>query len=80
MNDGKSHLGDHAVPIARAEIASRAVFIAYGVNGEPLPEKHGFPMREVAEGRYGSPWTRYLYRLEAVTRLSKAQHADIGLF
>jgi DMSO/TMAO reductase YedYZ molybdopterin-dependent catalytic subunit len=41
------------------EVLSGKVFLAYGVNGVALPEKHGFPLRVVAEGHYGSHWTKY---------------------
>jgi DMSO/TMAO reductase YedYZ molybdopterin-dependent catalytic subunit len=42
------------------EVLSGAVFLAYGVNGETLPEKHGFPLRGVAQGHYGSRWIKYV--------------------
>jgi DMSO/TMAO reductase YedYZ molybdopterin-dependent catalytic subunit len=31
------------------EIRKGKVFLAYGVNGKPLPQKHGFPLRIVAQ-------------------------------
>jgi len=40
------------------------VFLAYGVNGKTLPQKHGFPLRVVAEDTYGSDWVKYVYGLE----------------
>ncbi len=46
------------------EILSGKVFLAYGVNGEALPEKHGFPLRVVAEGHYGSRWTKYVGKVK----------------
>jgi sulfoxide reductase catalytic subunit YedY len=45
------------------DILSDRVFLAYQVNGEVLPEKHGFPLRVVAEGYYGSDWVKYVYRV-----------------
>lgn len=45
------------------EVLSGKVFLAYAVNGEVLPEKHGFPLRVVAEGHYGSQWTKYLEKV-----------------
>ena len=36
------------------------VFLAYRVNGEPLPRKHGFPVRLVAEDHYGGRWVKYV--------------------
>lgn len=46
------------------DILSNKVFLAYGVNGETLPKKHGFPLRVVAEGNYGSDWIKYVYKVE----------------
>ncbi len=42
------------------EVLSGKVFLAYQVNGETLPQKHGFPLRVVAEGEYGSRWVKYV--------------------
>jgi sulfoxide reductase catalytic subunit YedY len=47
------------------DIASHKVFLAYEVNGQTLPQKHGFPLRAVAEDYYGSNWTKYVYTVEA---------------
>ena len=33
------------------------------VNGEDLPLKHGFPLRVIAEGYYGSDWVKYVYKM-----------------
>jgi len=46
------------------EILGGKVFLAYGVNGEPLPQKHGFPLRVVAEGHYGSNWIKYVSQVK----------------
>jgi DMSO/TMAO reductase YedYZ molybdopterin-dependent catalytic subunit len=48
-----------------ADIRSDKVFLAYEVNGERLPQKHGFPLRIVAEDYYGANWVKYVYRVEA---------------
>jgi len=42
------------------EILAGKVFLSYGVNGESLPRKHGFPLRVVAEGHYGNSWVKYV--------------------
>ena len=49
-----------------ADIRSDKVFLAYAVNGEKLPQKHGFPVRIVAEDYYGSDWVKYVYKIEAL--------------
>ncbi len=43
------------------DILANRVFLAYGVNGETLLKKHGFPLRAVAEGYYGSDWGKYVH-------------------
>ena len=48
-----------------AEIDSGRVFLAYSVNGQALPQKHGFPLRAVAADRLGSDWVKFVYKLEA---------------
>jgi sulfoxide reductase catalytic subunit YedY len=48
------------------DILSNKVFLAYRVNGETLPKKHGFPMRVVAEGHYGYEWIKYVRKVEVV--------------
>ena len=42
------------------EILSNKVFLSYQVNGQTLPEKHGFPLRVVAEDHYGYEWVKYV--------------------
>ena len=42
------------------DILSNKVFLAYRVNGQILPQKHGFPLRTVAEGYYGYDWIKYV--------------------
>jgi len=47
------------------DIRSEKVFLAYNVNNKVLPQKHGFPLRAVAEGYYGSNWVKYVYKIKA---------------
>jgi len=51
------------VPISDAQ--SDTVFLAYKVNGVALPQRHGFPLRVVAEGYYGYDWVKYVYKVTA---------------
>jgi DMSO/TMAO reductase YedYZ molybdopterin-dependent catalytic subunit len=46
------------------DIQSAQVFLAYQVNGEPLTQKHGFPLRLVAEGYYGYEWVKYVDKIQ----------------
>jgi len=51
------------------DIRKGKIFLAYGVNGKPLPPKHGFPLRIVAEDRYGSEWVKYVYKMTVEKRI-----------
>ncbi len=47
-----------------ADVRAERVFLAYAVNGRPLPEKHGYPLRVVAEGYYGDDWVKYVDQMK----------------
>jgi DMSO/TMAO reductase YedYZ molybdopterin-dependent catalytic subunit len=48
------------VRIPLGAIDRKRIFLAYRVNGEPLPQKHGSPLRLVYEDTYGSDWVKYV--------------------
>ena len=50
------------------EVQANEVFLAYRVNGVPLPVQHGFPMRLVAQEHYGARWVKYVYKITAIAR------------
>ncbi len=48
----------------RLEIASADEnFLAYEVNGKPLPVQHGFPLRAVFPNMWGSYWLKWLVEI-----------------
>jgi sulfoxide reductase catalytic subunit YedY len=49
------------------DVLSNKVFLAYAVNGKTLPQKHGFPLRLVAEDYYGSDWVKFVYKVTVET-------------
>jgi sulfoxide reductase catalytic subunit YedY len=49
------------------EVMSDQIFIAYSVNEQPLPERHGFPIRLVAEDHKGWRWVKYINRIIVVS-------------
>jgi len=73
MEDGITHVTvrgpkgvyEHKVRFPIKDILSDKVFLAYQVNNESLPVKHGFPLRVVAEGYYGFDWVKYVFNIEA---------------
>ncbi len=46
------------IPINKLD--QKKIFLAYRVNGETLPQKHGFPLRLVYEDAYGYDWVKYV--------------------
>ena len=49
------------------EAMSDGVFLAYEVNGQTLPLEHGYPLRLVVRGKYGSRWVKWLTRIEVAS-------------
>jgi len=54
------------MPLDRIE--SGGAILAYEVNGEPLDAEHGFPLRLVVPGYYGTNSVKWLFRLELADR------------
>jgi DMSO/TMAO reductase YedYZ molybdopterin-dependent catalytic subunit len=48
------------VRILLKTLDQKRIFLAYQVNGETLPQKHGFPLRLVYEDAYGYDWVKYV--------------------
>lgn len=63
---GSTGLSRHTRRYDLEEVMGDRVFVAYGVNGQPLPRRHGFPMRVVAHDHKGSRWVKYLNRVTVV--------------
>lgn len=60
------------MPLQR--VAAGGVLLAYAMNGEPLTREHGFPLRLVIPGYYGTNSVKWLVKLEC------AEHRSTGLF
>jgi DMSO/TMAO reductase YedYZ molybdopterin-dependent catalytic subunit len=54
----------HRFPLR--DVQTDKAFLAYAVNEKRLPEKHGFPLRAVAEGYVGAEWIKFVERIDAV--------------
>ncbi len=55
-----------SIPLDRA--LNYDVFLAYQMNGVPLPKEHGFPLRAVVPGLYGIKNVKWLTKIEVVGR------------
>ena len=40
--------------------------LAYEMNGQPLPDEHGFPLRLIASGWAGDSWVKWLHHIEVL--------------
>jgi len=54
-----------SVPVEHARTGG--ILLAYKMNGEPLPEAHGFPVRAIVPGWYGMASVKWLARIVAST-------------
>ncbi len=55
-----------AVPLV--DLLDPDAFLAYEMNGEPLPKAHGFPLRAVIPGLYGMKNPKWITRIELTDR------------
>lgn len=56
------------MPLQR--LAAGGVLLAYAMNGEPLTREHGFPLRLVIPGYYGTNSVKWLVKLELTEQRS----------
>jgi DMSO/TMAO reductase YedYZ molybdopterin-dependent catalytic subunit len=61
-----------ATPYARSIPLEKALhpdtLLAYRMNGSPLPQEHGYPVRAIIPGWYGMDSVKWLVQIEALTR------------
>lgn len=48
-------------------IGNKNIMLAYGMNGQELPHKHGYPLRLVLPGCAGYQWVKWINRIEIAT-------------
>jgi sulfane dehydrogenase subunit SoxC len=79
--DGGDFAGAHCdwylkdLPLERLQAGG--VLIAYELNGAPLPAEHGFPVRLVVPGYYGTNSVKWLWRLHLADRRAEGQFASV---
>ena len=72
VQDGANYLVFHSVdgysvgiPLAKAMMDDS--ILAYNMNGQPLPAKHGYPLRAVIPGFYGMMNPKWITRMSVVS-------------
>ncbi|HEV8388722.1 MAG TPA: molybdopterin-dependent oxidoreductase [Dongiaceae bacterium] len=63
------------LPLARLKAGD--VLLAYELNGAPLPPEHGFPVRLVVPGYYGTNSVKWLWRLQLADRRAEGQFVSV---
>ena len=65
-----------AYPLEKA--LEPSTFLAYGMNGEPLPQRHGFPARVLTPGLFGLNSVKWVTRVELVDHHVKGFYEQQG--
>ncbi len=75
---GPKGSGQKSKEFSIEEVMTEKVFLAYQVNGKPLPQRHGFPLRLVAEDHYGEVWVKYVDNMTVIAKSAEAgnQNSD----
>jgi DMSO/TMAO reductase YedYZ molybdopterin-dependent catalytic subunit len=60
------------------KIAAEGVIVAYGMNGERLSQKHGYPARIITPGRYGEKHVKWVTRIDLLTTHTKGFYESQG--
>lgn len=63
-----------SIPMSKA--MEENTLVAWGMNGEPLPKVHGFPLRLVVPGWAGSASTKWLHTLTVLDAPFKGTYMD----
>ena len=61
-----------------AKAMEPTTLVAYQINGEPLPQRHGFPLRLIVPGLYGEKNPKWLTRIELLNEADGRLHRRHG--
>jgi DMSO/TMAO reductase YedYZ molybdopterin-dependent catalytic subunit len=64
------------IPLEKA--MEPTTLIAYEMNGEELPDRHGFPARMIVPGYFGEKHVKWVTRIELVTDAAKGFYENQG--
>jgi DMSO/TMAO reductase YedYZ molybdopterin-dependent catalytic subunit len=60
------------------DLLEARTLLAYEMNGETLPERHGFPLRAIVPGRYGEQSAKWVTRIEITDHEVKGFYQSQG--
>ncbi len=64
------------IPLEKA--IDPATLVVYGMNGTPLPQRHGFPARAIVPGYFGEKHVKWITRIEAADANAKGFYETQG--
>ena len=64
--------------IALEKAMDSTTLLAYEMNGEPLPQRHGFPLRVIVPGYFGEKHVKWLTRIELANADAKGFYETQG--
>ncbi|GAB4548494.1 MAG: hypothetical protein Kow0063_43440 [Anaerolineae bacterium] len=64
--------------VAMEDLMDPRTLLVYGMNGETLPEEHGFPLRIYIPNRYGMKQPKWITRIEAIDKEGPGYWVDRG--
>src|SRR6266446_3152923 len=62
------------------EVLAADALLAWHMNGVPLPNRHGFPLRALIPGRYGEENAKWVTRVELTDHFVSGLYADQGWY
>ena len=62
------------------KLTESTTLLAYEMNGEPLPERHGFPLRLIVPGLYGEKNPKWLTRIELLAADDPRLRGKLGFY
>ncbi len=64
--------------VSHQDMLDDRTMLVYAMNGEPLPEEHGFPLRIYIPNRYGMKQPKWIIRMEAIAEEGRGYWVDRG--
>jgi len=68
----------YVTSLSLPDLLEARALLAYRMNGETLPERHGFPLRAVVPGRYGEQSAKWVTRIEITDHEVKGFYQSQG--
>jgi DMSO/TMAO reductase YedYZ molybdopterin-dependent catalytic subunit len=68
----------YSTSLPLADLLQARTLLAWEMNGQPLPARHGFPLRALVAGRYGEQSAKWLSRIELTDQPYKGFYQSQG--